>query len=457
MRPIFLLIFALLSGCSNVQFKEAFQEIKQEYQSNPEQQIALSCSRIIDNTYGWKTSSAPCTPGAESNGRSFYIANLEYSEDGSRVSDKQFEAITAWLQKTPGPKVVVSYVHGWHHNAESTSGNYIAFPILTAKIADTSQRLHFGKKEEPVPKVLGIYIGWPGKSSDSLLSIYSRSRVADRVARAGNLTSDLRKIQAVNAQSAQGSLGGSMLVIGHSLGGRLLHQAFLPELEKGQPRPLGKRTLIVTAEAAITADFFHNLMQIDVAPTKFPYWLNVGSKDDKAAALPTGLAAALGFLPTKNYFASGSFTSIQNYQTYRANYFGENLHTDCMSESRDIALCQSLLQTKKRDSTYPSGVLYALKTKNTKNSDIFFNHQILSTSGEKAEIQANFSNGDFYKLKIESGNSAPLGGRFWNTATDKSIIYSTDENRPNPDHNGYLSTILSRLLVENLWLLNKED
>lgn len=457
MKAIFFLFFVLLCGCSNVQFKEAYQDIKQEYQSNPEQQISSSCRRIIDNTYGWNTSTAPCTPSAESNGRTFYVASLEYSEDGSRVSDKQFEAITAWIQKTPGPKLIVSYVHGWHHNAESTSGNYVAFPILAAKIADTSQRLHFGRQEEPVPKVLGIYIGWPGKSSDSLLSLYSRSRVADRVAKAGHLTSDLRKIQAVNAQFTQGSLGGSMLVIGHSLGGRLLHQAFLPELEKGQPRPLGKRTLIVTAEAAITADFFHDLMRLDVASTKSPYWLNVGSEDDKAANLPTGLAAALGFLPTKKYFASGSFTSIQKYEAYRTNYFGENSQTDCMKKSRDINLCKSLLQKKNKSSTYPSGVIDALKTNNTTTADVFFNRQLLTTSGGKAEIEEDFSNGDFYKLKIKGGDSASLGGRFWNTATDKSIIYSTDENRPNADHNGYLSTILSRLIVENLWLLNKED
>ena len=456
MKLVLVLIFALISGCSSAQYKEAFQDIKQEYQANPEVQVLLSCAKVLDRGQGWATTVSPCTPGAESSGRAFYTANLEYGEDGSRLSSKQPEAITKWLETTAGPKVIVAYVHGWNHNAADSSGNYAAFPILAAKIADNVQRIYSNNNYKSYPKVLGVYLGWPGKSSDSIFSIYSRSRVADRVAEAGHLASDLKLIQAVNSKFADSALGGSMLLIGHSLGGRLLHKAFLPALEQENSRPLGPRTMVVTAEAAITADYFHGLMQKGLSATKLPHWLNVGSRDDKAAIFPTGLAAALGFLPTKNYFSSGSFTTIQNYQAYSTNYISVSRDFAC-KKTEDSDVCKFYKNNRDGKLIYPSSVMRSLAVGESSTVDLFFSFQnfIYSANGVKPEV--DISDGHLYKLRISSKGSSPLGGRFWNTTTDNSIIYSKDEKRENPDHNGYLSTILSRLMVENLWLLNRED
>lgn len=264
---------------SNINLKEAVKE-----------------RQLFVENHGWQTSNLD--EGTEANKHkksadrtgmpwikvNYHHAWLEYSVKHRKLFDVvQKKAILQYLsepQNNNQPVYAVIYVHGWHHNADtsnkSPSNHAIAFDDLMGRNIDAVHRkfeIQDKFKNHPIPTVLGIYIGWQGESIRkpsilSLLTVKSRADAADRIGLGTNLEkneglrNDLMEIaEAVRRTSSQSRL----ILIGHSFGGRMLTSAFLPEFTETQgvrrlsQEPLGSRVLIVTLNSAVGADCFDDI------------------------------------------------------------------------------------------------------------------------------------------------------------------------------------------------------
>jgi hypothetical protein len=140
--------------------------------------------------------------------------------------------------------VVVTFVHGWHNNADSKSPNLESFHEMVeclnsgklAYLKAHSQYNNWRKALNHLPcagdtppenvRYIGIYIGWPGKARPGLLdyfSLTSRQSVADAIVEQGALISTFRLIR----EAAKGALDtqapeAHLIIVGHSLGGRVV-------------------------------------------------------------------------------------------------------------------------------------------------------------------------------------------------------------------------------------------
>lgn len=274
------------------------------------QKVDLECNLYYTNVFGWKTRIEPsCTPVIE-NGQ-FLIADLEYGKEGGRISDDQFNAINRWIAQQRKPITVLAYVHGWGHNASRESGNRQQFGHLVARYQESIRRIHIAKGLDlsKSPLVLGVYIGWPGKTYSGIaeaLSFGVAVGTAENVTKRGILKKDLLEISSlirINGNENANSLSGKMLIVGHSLGGRIVSRSFIDDLGVNSDQKIPDNIFITTIQAAISADYFRPSMQKSIRhsnPPVRPLWINVNSMDDWALRLPFQSALAVGLVPKAN-------------------------------------------------------------------------------------------------------------------------------------------------------------
>lgn len=249
---------------------------------------------------------------------------MEYNIAGEAHDHWQRDAILKWIQSGTGPVYVVIYIHGWHHNASTCDGdpynNAIMFPMLMARQVDTLRRLEMSKQLS-MPAVLGVYVGWSEEKYvhaglPGLWSIGSRSEVADRIGQRVILKEDLLAI-ATAVRNRSGN-DGHTLVIGHSLGGRMLTTMFNDELNHGESQPLGPGSLIATINAAVGADCFDGVLSdkgINPEGPR-PTWMNVTSKNDTAAGWPYELATTVCLVKSCNSQSEAHKKTVGHYSPY---------------------------------------------------------------------------------------------------------------------------------------------
>jgi len=400
----------------------------------------------------------------------FYRAWLEYREDGAMFDPIQKQAIMARLDKLANagkPIFVVFYVHGWHHNADDSNNsilnNAVKFNNLMARQVDELHRLFEQRSSGDVPEVLGIYVGWRGQSDvgtiPEMLTLGGRADVADKIGygkqanpawRAStnpptDLAEDFRdiatKVHAVNSDSR-------ILVMGHSLGGRLLTSAFLRDFTRGEPRPAGPGSLIVTINAAIGADCFDGAhLKPPVKEGIPPTWVNITSEDDTATALGYPLASRFGMARPCNALSPSSHATIGHYGDYVTHYMSFTSYggyTGPVPTSPDHAKQAGLpgdLPIKSGESQWYQGEPHSL----------LLAYPYLDPTCDRSGRCYNHGDNAYYKLDFESRNIGALGS-MWNIETDKSAIdFDVDPDTIGSRHNGYVETNLTRLLVELAW------
>lgn len=380
----------------------------------------------------------------------YHEAWLEYTEAGLNHDKNQLRAILNWINSVEGPIQVVVYVHGWHHNADTSDNNprnnAIKFAFLMAREVDTLKRLELSKKIV-MPKVLGIYVGWPGeKYTDSIrqfFSIDSRSKVADQIGRAGVLKEDLLAIS--NAVNQRAGPNGRMMVMGHSLGGRMLTSVFKSYLDSGNSEPLGKNSLIVTLNAAVGADCYDNVFRYmgHNPQGSRPYWINITSENDSATQWVYNTGMSLGLVESCNGQSEAADSAIGHYRPYLRQvidqaYLVKNsagLMSEC-SGSYFSSQCHA----------------YELDWFSEPKQNSFI-------VGFPDRNGINVKNGaiEFYSLNFDLENSdvpkTALTRKVWNVRSDESLIDfgNADGGGVSGHHNGYVSTIMMRLLNEVLY------
>ncbi len=187
-----------------------------------------------------ETANGPHVPGPSNQQPSldcrhsqYRLAFIEFDSHG-KTFDPNEEAVALKLldrakADAPGGKIItVVYVHGWKNNAaEALPGGK---PKDVEKFENALLELGYraGNAAEntgmkPVP-VVGIYIGWRGKTLMgpdwyTALSLWSRRNTANRVGSGADLAPILNRII---EKSNEGSGKSRVLMIGHSFGARVL-------------------------------------------------------------------------------------------------------------------------------------------------------------------------------------------------------------------------------------------
>lgn len=231
--------------------------------------------------------------------------------------------------------VVMTFIHGWHHNAGDCDENFQNFHNSLGQLQkrldepaykDARKRLNL--KEDI--QVIGLYVGWRGRSLPWFLdyaTFWGRKSAAERVGD-GDLREFLTKLQRLYIKRNEKQDSGDttfmgLVAVGHSFGGQVLFKAVSGSLEKDlidalsngtrDPRTnkielreivsgFGDMTVLLNpALEAFQYERIHRLTKRGIfKPTQTPVLLTVSAEDDSARKywFPLGRNVNLLFRPT---------------------------------------------------------------------------------------------------------------------------------------------------------------
>jgi hypothetical protein len=185
------------------------------------------------------------------NGQDNFVVQLD--DNGSfwdpEVPARALEAIDKESKTTN--TIVVLFIHGWHHNADIDDDNAKDFATnlekLKKRLDDNvggTPGIYRSSRERLTNngdvKVIGIYVGWRGKSLPmplDYLTFWGRKGAAERVGE-GDLQEFLRRLNQVYRDRYTARIVSSknpfmgMISFGHSFGGQVLFKAVANEFER---------------------------------------------------------------------------------------------------------------------------------------------------------------------------------------------------------------------------------
>ena len=230
--------------------------------------------------------------------------------------------------------LVVTFVHGWKHNANGNDANVLMFHHVLKELGLMEEVLST-KQHHPPRRVVGLYIGWHGLSADlepfKELSFWDRKNTAEVVGHGAaiQLLSELEELRNRINRKFDGEIAShkrmttKLMIIGHSFGGDIVFSAVSPVLMERMvenddaagvpqsPRSLGD--LVVLINPAFEAARFEPLERL-AATKSFPPSTNCTlAVFTSTADWATGLAFPLGRR------VSTVFESYVNRRQARAN------------------------------------------------------------------------------------------------------------------------------------------
>ena len=147
------------------------------------------------------------------------LAFAEYSERGNAFDRSHvkevLDKIESVAKENPNGIVLITFIHGWKHNAHPGDSNLMDFKQALDEAAVYIPDIAEGKR-----RLIGLYVGWRGKSSKipgvDNVTFWDRKAVAEEVGRGGvtELLLNLDQIDYSNPNNV-------MIVVGHSFGGAI--------------------------------------------------------------------------------------------------------------------------------------------------------------------------------------------------------------------------------------------
>jgi hypothetical protein len=231
------------------------------------------------------------------------IAVIEFDEQGDFWDTAQLKRGIDLIKSTPRP-LLVTYVHGWRHDARASDTDLQRFKEFIDEL---------NHKKPAGYTACGLYIGWRGASVDeaypgaslvpALASFWNRKRATERVADIG-----LCRVLTQTASTAW-KRDGRVVAIGHSFGGRILEKAVgmsaAAQAGNEAMTPLADLTILINpASESLTARKIKLALQQWKKP--HPLIIAVGSTNDFA----NGVAWKYGYRlspqsPVRNYVTRG--------------------------------------------------------------------------------------------------------------------------------------------------------
>lgn len=153
--------------------------------------------------------------------RSYHISFVEFDEKGDFWDRRQLARTARMIGGSNKPVLLVTYIHGWHHNAKDrppggkNPGDVQTFRCLLSELAVSDSTRNF--------QVHGVYFGWRGRLIEGpldYLTFLNRKAAATRVA-GTPVTETIFEL----IRQARKDPKSKCVVIGHSFGALLLEKA----------------------------------------------------------------------------------------------------------------------------------------------------------------------------------------------------------------------------------------
>ncbi len=232
------------------------------------------------------------------------LAFAEFTERGNAFNDEHINDV---LKKIRGYAekegiIVVTFVHGWKHNAKEGDDNLGEFKRTLATMA-MDQSILRGRK------LIGLYIGWRGESVSiryvDTITFWDRKAVAEEVGK-GGITQLLLELNLIDQLTQMNVL----VVVGHSFGGAIVVSAVSEVLaerivNRKQEGELAKVNgigdAIIVLNPAVEANQALNLVEAAInehySQNQSPLLVSISSNSDLAThyAFPAGQTLGLLF------------------------------------------------------------------------------------------------------------------------------------------------------------------
>jgi hypothetical protein len=403
----------------------------------------------------------------------FRTAFLEFEETSGTLRDsEQLESVKDFIARqgpTGRPLLISVYVHGWHHNASSSDPNVMKYGGQLARYEYSLKKLGYLDVD-----VLGIYVGWRGETYSgplNVLTIGDRANAADVIGQsveANNGKGLYSTLEAIAELMRASNTNSRMIVMGHSLGGRVVTRALLPAMMNSSGKPLGENVLVTTVNAAIGADAFTAAYQPSVAAETpdWPTWVNITSKDDDATLRRYRQGLEVGFIKPDLPGTDQAKATIGHYAEYLTHELGVascDLKQGGASATTTCGAVSQLLAGPKtvwsNEDYQFSALSYGVPSTVSKAYSPDFVHCALLTRYPITErTRTALKKSVVCKDLIQDFDLAsaphklPAHGRMWNIQTDKSVIdFEVPDSKASSTHNGYIQTDLSLLFVQLLY------
>jgi hypothetical protein len=228
---------------------------------------------------------AVCKETAIEEGSSYLLGFVEFDDQGWLWSREQMDAVLERLRQEEARQriVIVTFVHGWKHNAKYTDLN-VQMMRDTLRVLNRLEQSSSKREGRKARKVVGVYAGWRGLSFKlwgvNNVTFWERKNTAHEVGRGalGELLLRLEEIRNVShILHAGDSEQTRLIVVGHSFGGAATYSALASVLveravetldEQGNAHPpRGFGDLIVLVNPAFEAARYGVLQDVAVHQT----------------------------------------------------------------------------------------------------------------------------------------------------------------------------------------------
>lgn len=238
----------------------------------------------------------------KTNNSEYHLGFIEFDDQGFIQGRDRKDAVMKQVRErvdiasqSEKPVLLLTFIHGWHHNAEGNPEDRDIFRFreeLLAKAADS-----YADHE-----VVGIYLGWRGRVVRGPLdfaTFWNRKNTAHEVGQNGMTAVLLELEDAVKGYPVRNS-DNKMITIGHSFGGAALYSALKGVLADRfiQSRPFGTTNqvdgfgdlvlLMNPAFESLQYQSLFELSQYNCLPypeTQLPKFMVLASKQDKAVGI----------------------------------------------------------------------------------------------------------------------------------------------------------------------------
>jgi len=193
---------------------------------------------------------------------------VEADDDGKPLNSAQLLALFSAVEEAAaGPGVLVSvFVHGWQHSA-APDDSYVCDYGKLMNTIETMESQAARTSGRTARKVMGVYVGWPGKLYPDEIAngttFWNRLQAADRLGADGALLRQviegLAQRVAKGAPNRRADRRSALIVTGHSLGGRSVFHA----VRNGMTAPAGtaRPDLVLLVNPAFSAELYRGIYE----------------------------------------------------------------------------------------------------------------------------------------------------------------------------------------------------
>lgn len=233
--------------------------------------------------------------GDKGQGTEYLLSFYEYDEQGMLHQPEPRKRIVETYRKIAKENdvLLITFFHGWHHNAKGLEedNDIVQFRKVLSKAA----------LSHPDKKILGIYVGWRGRSLVGFLdylTFWGRKHTAHEVGQLGGVTEALLELESMVKESNNPK--SKMVTIGHSFGGAALYSTIGHVLSErftssrlSNPEGVieGFGDLVVLLNPAFEASRYTSLFElsqndcVSFSKKQTPRLVSLSSKADKAVRL----------------------------------------------------------------------------------------------------------------------------------------------------------------------------